>query len=117
MSHNWELIDHNPNNGLKKYIGDNPDDPEGVCVRYVQDAASIRSHIDRNKIAANHINTGKMTDMEHVASIPIGVMYDWKVKHGVDAWNYTSCEETRRKVNRLLNSSDYRYLKTRNIII
>jgi hypothetical protein len=117
MSHNWELIDSNPHTGLNKYIGDNPDDPEGVCVRYEQSAASIQRHLDQNALARNHLNTGRMGDMEHVASIPIGVMYEWKVKHGVDAWNYTSCEETRRKVNRLLNSSDYRYLKTRDIII
>jgi hypothetical protein len=117
MSHNWELIDFNPHNGLRKYIGDNPDDAEGVCVRYEQDAASVQAHIDRNKIAQNHLNTGRMGDMAHVASIPIGVMYEWKVKHGVDAWKYSSCEDTRRRVNRLLNSSDYRYLKVRNVII
>lgn len=114
---NWELIDHNPHTGLKKYLGDNPDDPEGVLVRYEQSAEAIQRHIDQNKFLAQHVNTGKMGDMEHVASIPIGVMYEWKVKHGVDAWNYTRCEMTRKKVNALLNSSDYRYLKTRNIII
>jgi hypothetical protein len=117
MSHNWELIDENPHNGLKKYLGDNPDDPEGVLVRYEQDAASVQRHIDQNKTLANHVNTGKMGDMEHVASIPIGVMYEWKVKYGVDAWKYTTCLDTRRRVNRLLNDSDYRYLKTRDIII
>lgn len=114
---NWELIDHNPHNGLSKYIGDNPDDPEGCAVKVVQDAASIQAHIDRNKYLANHHNTGRMGDMEHVASIPIGVMYEWKAKYNVDAWNYTTCEDTRRRVNGLLNSSDYRYLKVRNIII
>ena len=114
---NWELIDHNPWNGLKKYIGDNPDDPEGVLVRYEQSAKAIQRTIDDNKIEANHVNTGKMGDMERVASIPIGVMFEWKQKYNVDAWKYSSCEETRRRVNRLLNDSDYRYLKCRNIII
>ena len=114
---NWELISHDPYSGLKKYVGDNPDDPEGVLVRYEQDRRDILATVDRNKIEANHVNTGRMGDMERVASIPIGVMFEWKVKHNVDAWNYASCEETRRKVNRLLNDSDYRYLKCRNIII
>ena len=114
---NWELIDHNPHTGLKKYLGDNPDDEGGVLVRYEQSAAAIQKHIDQNKLLANHVNTGRMGDMEHVASIPIGIMYEWKVKHGVDAWMYARCSETRKKVNSLLNSSDYRYLKTRNIII
>lgn len=114
---NWELIDYNPHNGLKKYLGDNPDDPEGVLVRYEQDAASIQKILDANHVARNHLNTGRMGDMEHVAHVPIGVMYEWKVKFGVDAWKYASCEETRRRVNRLLNDPDYRYLKTRDIII
>lgn len=114
---NWELLDYNPHTGLKKYLGDNPDDPEGVCVRYEQSAATIQKHLDQNAVLRNHVNTGKMGDMERAASIPIGVMYEWKVKHGVDAWRYASCEETRRNVNRLLNSSDYRYLKVREIII
>jgi hypothetical protein len=114
---NWELIDYNPNNGLKKYIGDNPDDPYGVRVRYEQSGKALEKHLDRNKSEANHVNTGKMGDFEKVASIPVGVMYEWLTKYRVDAWKYSSCEETRRKVNRLLNDPDYRYLKCRNIII
>lgn len=114
---NWELIDHNPWNGLKKYVGDNPDDPEGVLIRYEQDRKAIMRTVDNNKIEANHINTGRMGDMERVASIPIAVMYEWKVKYGVDAWRYASDPEVQKKVNRLLNDSDYRYLKCRNIII
>lgn len=113
----WELIDVNPYNGLRKYIGDNPDDPYGVRVRYEQSGKAIDRHIDRNKIEANHINTGRMGDMEKVASIPIGVMYEWKAKYGVDAWRYASDPDVRKKVNRLLNDSDYRYLKCRKVII
>ena len=113
----WELIDHNPHTGLKKYLGDNPNDPEGLLVRYVQDAPHIQKHIDRNKELANHHNTGRMDGLAHAASIPVGVMYEWKAKYNVDAWKYAACEETRRRVNGLLNSSDYRYLKVRNIII
>jgi hypothetical protein len=113
---NWELIDHNPYNGLKKYVGTNPDDSEGCLVRYEQDAKSIQNIIDRNKRAQIE-NTGRMGDMEKVASIPIGVMFEWKKKYNVDAWKYTTCQDTKKRVNALLNSSDYRYLKCRNIII
>src|SRR5690242_12837970 len=114
---NWELIDYNEHTGLKKYLGDHPDDPGGVLVRYEQSAQAIQKHLDQNAIQRNHVNTGRMGDMERVASIPIGVMYEWKVKHGVDAWRYASDPDVRKKVNSLLNSSDYRYLKTREIII
>jgi hypothetical protein len=40
-------------------------------------------------------------------------MYEWKVKHGVDAWD----PNHKPAVMRLLNSSDYRYLRVRNFII
>jgi hypothetical protein len=116
MSDDWQLLDHNPHTGLSKYLGEHPDDPEGVLVRYTQDAASIQRHIDHNKALANDA-TGPMGDMAKAASIPVGIMYEWKAKYGVDAWRYSACEETRKQVNRLLNSSDYRYLKVRNIII
>lgn len=114
---NWELIDANPYTGLKKYIGDNPDDPYGVCVRYEQSGSVIEKQLDQNKILANHVNTGRMKEVNHVASIPVGVMYDWLTKYGIDTWKYSSCEDTRKRVNALLNSSDYRYLKVRNIIL
>jgi hypothetical protein len=110
---NWELIDYNRDTGLRKYIGDHPDDPTGVLVRYEQDARSIGAVLDRNKEAANHYSIGRMSDNEKVAEIPVGVMYEWLVKHGVNAWNPAH----RDGVKRLLNSSDYRYLKCRDIII
>jgi len=114
---NWELIDDNPHMGIRKYLGDNPDDPEGCLVRTEFSRNATNAIIDRNKIEANHFNTGRMGDMAKAASIPVEVMYEWLVKFKVDAWKYAGCEETRRKVNKLLNSSDYRYLKCRNIII
>jgi hypothetical protein len=113
---NWELIDHNVHNGLRKYLGDNPDDPEGVLVRYEQDAASIKQIIDRNK-AVQTDSWDKKSDMWHAAHIPIGVMFEWKKRYNVDAWQYSTCEETRTKVNRLLNDSEWRYLRVRNFIM
>lgn len=117
MSHNWELIDFNAATGVKKYIGDNPDDAEGVCVKTEFNRRVTQKILDRNKEDANHHNVGRMGDMERAARIPIEVMYEWKTKFNVDAWKYSSCEDTRRRVNSLLNSSDYRYLKCRNIIL
>lgn len=52
-------------------------------------------------------------DMWRVASIPIGVQMEWLSKYGVKFWE----EEHWPAVKRLLNSSDYRYLKTADIII
>ena len=117
MSRNWELIDFNPHTGVKKYLGDNPDDPEGVLVKTEFSRRVSQKIVDLNKAEANHLNTGRMGDMERAARIPIEVMYEWKAKFNVDAWRYSACEDTRRRVNALLNSSDYRYLKCRNIIL
>jgi hypothetical protein len=114
---NWELIDYNPYLGIKKYLGTHPDDPEGVLVRTEFSTKAAQKIVDRNKAEANHVNTGRMGDMEKVASIPVMVMYEWLTKFGVDAWKYSSCEDTRKRVNKLLNSSDYRYLKCRNVIL
>jgi hypothetical protein len=52
-------------------------------------------------------------EMWRVAHIPIGIQYEWITKHGVDLWN----RDHQPAVKRLLNSSDYRYLKTADIII
>jgi hypothetical protein len=52
-------------------------------------------------------------EMWRVASIPISVQYEWLTKHGVDLGK----DEHWPAVKRLLNSSDYRYLKTADIII
>jgi hypothetical protein len=110
---NWELIDYNADTGLRKYIGDHPDDPDGVLVRYEQSAKSIEQIIDRNKRAQIDNQGRPLKSVNKVAEIPVGVMYEWLVKYGVDAWNPDHSDG----VKRLLNSSDYRYLKCRDIIL
>jgi hypothetical protein len=114
---NWELIDFDPNTGIRKYLGDNPDDPEGVLVRHEFSRNVTNKILDQNKRDENHASDGQMGDMALAARIPIEVMYEWKVKFGVDAWRYTADPDVRKAVNRLLNDSDYRWLKCRNIII
>jgi hypothetical protein len=110
---NWELLDYCPDTGLRKYIGDHPDDPDGVLVRYEQSAKSIEAILDRNKRAQNDNAGTRMGPVHKVAEIPVGVMYEWLVKHGVNAWNPAHSDG----VKKLLNSSDYRYLKCRDVIL
>lgn len=105
----WEQIDDGSFNGVKKFIRSSDEDHGTVQVRYEQDATPI---IEANK-AAQTWNTGRMGEMEKVASIPAIVMYEWLHKYGVNAWN----PEHQPAVVKLLNSSDYRYLKCRDIII
>ena len=104
----WQLIDDGSFNGVKKYI--RADDEDNVQVRYEGHDHSI---VDANKRAqVDSLNT-RMGDMEKVASIPVSVMYEWLTKFGVNAWNPAHQDA----VIKLLNSSDYRYLKCRDIII
>ena len=114
---NWEMLDYNPYTGVKTYLGDNPDDAEGVLVRHEFSRNATNAILDINKIEANHFATGRMGDMERAARIPIEVMFEWKTKFNVDAWRYSSDPDVKKQVNNLLNSSDYRYLKCRNIIL
>lgn len=114
---NWELIDFCPQTGLKKYLGDNPDDPDGVLVRYEQTAQSIQTILDRNRREEVDNQNSRMGDMEKVASIPVGVMYEWKRKYNVDAWAASYNPEQAARVKRLLNDPEWRYLKCRNIIL
>lgn len=111
MSENWELIGQNSELGFRTYLGTG-DEPDTVLVRREFDPNYTRALIDQNKAEANEA-TGRMGDMVKVASIPACVMYEWLTKFGVNAWNPAHKDA----VKRLLNSGDYRYLKTRNIII
>jgi hypothetical protein len=106
----WELLSHDTSLGVRKYI---------QADQHVEDAVRVMTAfddpdtlIDANK-AAQAENTGPMGDMAHAASIPVCVMYEWLDKFGVNAWNPNHMDG----VKKLLNSSDYRYLKCRNIIL
>jgi hypothetical protein len=108
----WELIDHNPMLGVRKYIAADEHEEDAVLVKTEFDRDHCLSLIDQNKAMANDAS-GPMGDMALAARIPISVMFEWRDKFGVSAWNPAH----RDGVKRLLNSPDYRYLKVRNIII
>lgn len=109
---NWELIDFNADTGLRKYIGDHPDDPDGVLIKYEQDPIALKAILDANKRSQNE-GFDKRSNMWHAAHIPIGIMYEWKVKHGVDAWD----RNHQAGVRRLLNSDEYRWLRVKNFVL
>jgi hypothetical protein len=80
-------------------------------IETTQDVAPI---IERNKRA--QVEFGKNTrgrDIFPVASVPVVVQYEWLTKHGVNLLD----PEHEKAVKRLLNSSEYRYLKTSEIIL
>ena len=52
-------------------------------------------------------------EMKHEASIPLGVVMLWKEKYGVDVFDLNHAEG----VKRLLNSSEWAYLRTSSGVI
>lgn len=105
----WELIDNYA--GTRTYLGTGADDDE-VLVKREFDPAYTTAILDRN-IATQNESFDRRSDMWHVASIPVSVMFEWYTKHGVSAWNPHHSDA----VKRLLNSSDYRYLKCKDVIL
>lgn len=102
------LIDYNHMTGLHVWHEYNEAD-DATIISYTSDAAPV---LDQNKREAND-QYGRMGDMQKVASIPVGVMYEWLTKYGVRWWDKNHAPA----VKRLLNSSDYRWCRTREIIL
>ena len=76
-------------------------------LQYVQDVEAL---IDRNKALHNteHQKKGIKNSWMHAATIPDIVQLQWKKKYGVDIYN----QDHWPKIKKLLNSPEYRYLKT-----
>lgn len=75
----------------------------------------VQPTLDMNAIKRSHGRDYYARDpgMWRVASIPIGVQLEWMTKFGV----VFDKPEHLPAVKRLLNSNEYRYLKTADIII
>lgn len=106
----WELIDDGSFNGLRKWIRSSGDDEGTVQVKYEDFGASLI--LEDNKRAQNE-SIDKRADMWHAASIPAGVLMEWLTKYGVHPYDPDHAEGRRR----LLNSSEYAYLKRAPIVI
>ena len=86
--------------GVEQFIG--VDQVTGDTI--LKTVADNHEVIERNK-QIEGLGMGK--DMWLAASIPPGVQFEWLHKYGVQFWNPAHKE----KVRKLLNSSDYRYLR------
>lgn len=105
----WQLIDDGSFNGVKKWIRAFDEDEGTVQVKYESD---IEKQLDRNKALQNE-DFDRRSEMWHVAHIPVGIMYEWLTKHGVNIWNPAHQDG----VKKLLNDSEYRWLKCKDVII
>tara|TARA_R100001530_G_scaffold54022_1_gene39864 strand:- start:668 stop:967 length:300 start_codon:yes stop_codon:yes gene_type:complete len=86
------------------------DNPTGqFAIEHIED---IQPLIDSNKRLQQEDHLMK-DEFRLSARIPVTVVYEWKNKFGVDVFNNNHKDAVRR----LLNSPDYKYLKTTNRII
>jgi len=104
----WQLIDHDAARGVRKFIASGEDDDSLLVRTEIADGAVIA----RNRDLQNE-GFDRRSEMWHAASIPTSVMFEWLTRFGVNAWNPDHSDA----VKKLLNSSDYRWCKVKNIIL
>lgn len=107
---NRALLDADPLTGVRQYFG--WDDEGGEYLIDEMDTTDTQKVIDRNRELSNH-HDDRSGDMWLVASIPPQVQFEWLDRHGVEFWN----PDHKEGVKRLLNDPDYRWLKTKDIIL
>lgn len=106
----WELVDSGQFNGVRKWMRSSGDD-EGTVQIKSEDFGSALI-LEANKQARSEC-LDKRSDMWHAASIPAGVQLEWLTKYGVHPYKPDHAEGRRK----LLNSSEYAYLKRAPIVI
>lgn len=100
--------DYNPITGAREdYYWD--ENTEKLTVRNRYDVTSV---LESNKRTANSTidqRYGKQM-LQRVAEIPLGVVVQLKQKHGIDVFSSDPAEK--KKLLRILDDPEYRYLKT-----
>jgi hypothetical protein len=102
------LFDRDPDTGAVESFHY---DESADSVTIGRQSMDLAPTLDRNKTWANHVE--QRGDMRLAASIPVDVTYEWLQKYGIRAWDRNHWPA----VKRLLNSNEYRYLRTSDIII
>ena len=107
-----KVLLHRPEAGVTTYFHSHGDGR--ATIETVQhDVSPI---LEWNKFQASEI--GKNTrgrDMFKIASVPPGVQLLWIERHGVDPTSPLTSEENWPIVQRLLNSNEWRYLRTSEV--
>lgn len=98
-----KILDHDKETGVTEIFHGSADG-ETYTIETVQD---LKPLLDYNKALANE-ELNKKSELWRAAKIPPVVIIEWKTKFGVDVWDKNHWPA----VKRLLNSSDYAYLRT-----
>jgi hypothetical protein len=104
------LLEYDPHRGLRiDYVGHG----DGTfSLEYMEDAEPLLE-TNKAKQSAGRDYYAKDPDMWRVASVPITIQYEWIRRYGVDPLQPGNEDLLRR----LLNSNEWRYLKTAEVMI
>lgn len=109
----WEMLDDGSFNGVAKFIADG-EDADSVRIKHVFDPRVTSAIIEQNK-SAQVDDWNRRGDFIKVAQIPPEVQYQWWHRYRINTWSPTAEDIERTK--KLLNSSEWRYLKFKQIIL
>ena len=101
------ILDHDPLSGVTQYHEYDPL-TKMTTIETVQD---VEPFLERNKQMRNdteYSKNGIKQEWWHAASIPVVVQYKWLKDYGIDIHNADHAQ----KVNQMLDSPEWRYLKT-----
>lgn len=101
------LLEYDASRGLR--IDFESLDGGEFAIHYTQDVEPL---LDHNK-ACQTESIDRKSEFRHYASVPIAIQYKWIQQYGVDPL----APEHQDLLTRLLNSSEYRYLRTQDVII
>lgn len=80
----------------------------------ISKSQDITGHLDFNKAKANELGKRIYSDAyNHVASIPVILQVKWLQEEGLDIYNPDHAGRLKRK----LNSSEYRHLRTSELVL
>ena len=102
------LVDFDPVRGLRIDYEDMKDGT--FALHYSQDVEPI---LDHNKAETAAVQGRRCGDMVKVATVPVTVQYEWIRRYGVDPLK----PEHNDLLERLLNSNEYRYLRTKELVL
>jgi hypothetical protein len=89
-----------------------PQNDGTFLIEYSED---VEPHLEHNKalISSEDKYARRKSELWHAAHIPTSVIYKWLCEDGIDVFN----PEHEDAVNKKLNSNEWRYLKTSEIIL
>ena len=102
------LVDYDPINGITTYCDYNSVTDVTTVISEYDD---VSANLELNKALANdpeYWAKGVKAGLAHYAHIPNSIVTKWLIEDGVNVLD----RNDERKVYRLLNSPEYKYLKT-----